>query len=87
MFVVENLSVIMQVAYFKRGKKKGIKQRIFRRTPLHHHYNMPDEKLDPECTYMFKGPEKPMHEAKITIRFWIVTIIMAVLTLMTLKIR
>lgn len=86
-FVVENLSVIMQVAYFKRGKKKGIKQRIFRRTPLHHHYNMPDEKLDPECTYMFKGPEKPMHEAKITIRFWIVTIIMAVLTLMTLKIR
>lgn len=86
-FVAENLSVIMQVAYFKRGKKKGIKQRLFRRTPLHHHYNMPDEKLDPECTYMFKGPEKPMHEAKITIRFWIVTIIMAVLTLMTLKIR
>ena len=86
-FVAENLSVIMQVAYFKKGKKKGIKQRIFRRTPLHHHYNVEDEKLDKECTYLLKGPERPMHEAKVTIRFWIVTIIMAVLTLMTLKIR
>lgn len=86
-FVAENMSVIMQVAYFKRGKKKGIKQRIFRRTPLHHHYNVEDEKLDKECTYIFKGPERPIHEAKITIRFWIVTIIMAAITLMTLKIR
>ena len=41
-FVAENLSVILQVAYFKQGKKKGIKQRIFRRTPLHHHYNVED---------------------------------------------
>ena len=86
-FVAENLSVIMQVAYFKRGKKKGIKQRIFRRTPLHHHYNVEDEKLDKECKYIFKGPERPMHEAKVTIRFWIVTVIMAAITLMTLKIR
>lgn len=86
-FVAENLSVIMQVAYFKKGKKKGIKQRIFRRTPLHHHYNVEDEKLDKECTYIFKGPERPIHEAKITLRFWIITIIMAVITLMTLKIR
>lgn len=86
-FVAENLSVIMQVAYFKRGKKKGIKQRLFRRTPLHHHYNVEDEKLDKECTYVFKGPKHPMHEAKVTVRFWIVTIIMAALTLMTLKIR
>ena len=86
-FVAENLSVIMQVAYFKQGKKKGVKQRIFRRTPLHHHYNVEDEKLDKECTYIFKGPERPLHEAKITIRFWIVTLIMAVITILTLKIR
>ena len=86
-FVAENLSVIMQVAYFKRGKKRGIKQRIFRRTPLHHHYNVEDNKLDKECTYIFKGPERPMHEAKVTVRFWIVTVIMAAITLMTLKIR
>ena len=86
-FVAENLSVIMQVAYFKQGKKKGIKQRIFRRTPLHHHYNVEDEKLDKECTYIFKGPERPLHEAKITLRFWIITIIMAAITILTLKIR
>ena len=86
-FVAENLSVIMQVAYFKRGKKRGIKQRIFRRTPLHHHYNVEDDKLEKECTYIFKGPERPMHEAKVTVRFWIVTVIMAAITLMTLKIR
>lgn len=86
-FVAENMSVIMQVAYFKKGKKKGIKQRIFRRTPLHHHYNMEEEKLDKECKYILKGPERPLHEAKVTLRFWIVTIIMAAITLMTLKIR
>lgn len=86
-FVAENMSVIMQVAYFKKGKRKGVKQRIFRRTPLHHHYNVEDSKLDKECTYIFKGPERPLHEAKVTLRFWIVTIIMAAITLMTLKIR
>ena len=86
-FVVENLSVILQVAYFKSGKKRGVRQRIFRYTPLHHHYNVADSKLDPNCKYLLKGPKQPMHEAKITFRFWIVTIIMAAITLMTLKIR
>ncbi len=86
-FVAENLSVMAQVAYFKLGKRKGVKQRLFRRAPLHHHYNMEDEKLDKECKYVFKGPERPLHEAKITLRFWIVTIVMAAITLMTLKIR
>ena len=86
-FVAENLSVMAQVAYFKRGKRKGVKQRLFRRAPLHHHYNMAEEKLDKECKYVFKGPERPLHEAKITLRFWIVTIVMAAITLMTLKIR
>lgn len=86
-FVAENLSVILQVGYFKCGKKRGIKQRIFRYTPLHHHYTVTDDKLDKECSYIFKGPERPMHEAKVTVRFWIVTIIMAAITLMTLKIR
>ena len=86
-FVVENLSVMAQVAYFKSGKRKGVKQRLFRCTPLHHHYTITDDKLDSACSYMFKGPQRPMHEAKVTIRFWIVTIIMAAITLMTLKIR
>ena len=86
-FVAENLSVMAQVAYFKSGKKKGVKQRRFRRAPLHHHYNIGEEKLDKECKYVFKGPERPLHEAKITLRFWIATIVMAAITLMTLKIR
>lgn len=86
-FVVENLSVIMQTAYFKIGKRKGVRQRIFRCAPLHHHYTISDDRLDPNSKYLLKGPSRPMHEAKVTIRFWIVTIIMAALTLMTLKIR
>ena len=86
-FVVENLSVMAQVAYFKQGKKRGVKQRLFRCTPLHHHYTISDDKLDKECKYVFKGPQRPMHEAKVTVRFWIVTIIMAAITLMTLKVR
>lgn len=86
-FVVENLSVILQTAYFKRGKRKGVRQRIFRCAPLHHHYSITDNKLDKECHYLLKGPQRPMHESKITVRFWIVTIIMAAVTLMTLKIR
>lgn len=86
-FVVENMSVIMQRAYFKLGKKRGRKQRIFRCAPLHHHYCIPDDRIDQSSTYIFKGPSRPMHEAKVTVRFWIVTIIMAAITLMTLKIR
>ena len=85
--VAENLSVIMQVAYFKSGKKRGIKQRIFKCTPLHHHYTISDEKLDKESTYLIRRPMKPMHKAKVTVRFWIVTIVLAAITLMTLKIR
>lgn len=70
-FLVENLSVIMQVSYFKYTKKRfGQGKRIFRMAPLHHHY----QKLG-------------MHESKIVTRFWIVGIILAVLTVVTLKLR
>ena len=86
-FVVENASVMAQVAFYKSGKRKGVKQRLFRCAPLHHHYTITDDKLDSSCRYVFKGPKRPMHEAKVTVRFWIVTIIMAAMTLMTLKIR
>ena len=86
-FVAENMSVILQTAYFKKGQRKGVKQRLFRCAPLHHHYTISDSKLDPQCKYVFKGPARPMHESKVTVRFWIVTIIMAAITLMTLKIR
>ncbi|MEK6480766.1 phospho-N-acetylmuramoyl-pentapeptide-transferase [Catalinimonas sp. 4WD22] len=70
-FVIENLSVIMQVSYFKYTKKKyGEGRRIFRMSPLHHHYQ--------------KGG---LHEAKIVTRFWLVGLMLAILTLVTLKIR
>jgi phospho-N-acetylmuramoyl-pentapeptide-transferase len=74
-FVLENLSVVMQVSYFKFLKKrKGLEyaqtHRLFRMAPLHHHYQ--------------KGG---MHEAKIVARFWIVGVILGVLTIITLKLR
>jgi phospho-N-acetylmuramoyl-pentapeptide-transferase len=70
-FLVENLSVMVQVAYFKYTKRKfGEGRRVFLMSPLHHHY----QKLG-------------MHESKIVSRFWIVGIMLAILTMVTLKIR
>ena len=86
-FFVESLSVIIQVYYFKFGKRRGIKQRIFKRTPIHDNFRVTDDQLDPDCKYLLKAPHSPKHEAKITIRFWIITIILAALTIITLKIR
>ena len=86
-FLVENLSVILQVKYFQRGKKKGVKQRIFKRTPIHDHFRTTMAQLDPNCSYIFTGPSNVFHESKITVRFWIVTIVLAAITIITLKIR
>ncbi len=70
-FLVENLSVILQVGYFKYTKKKlGEGKRIFRMAPLHHHF----QKLG-------------MHESKIVTRFWIAGVMLAILTVVTLKLR
>jgi phospho-N-acetylmuramoyl-pentapeptide-transferase len=70
-FLVENLSVILQVGYFRYTKKKfGEGRRIFKMSPLHHHY----QKLG-------------YHESKIVTRFWIVGILLAILTFVTLKLR
>ena len=70
-FLMENLSVVLQVSYFKYTKKKyGAGRRIFKMSPLHHHY----QKLG-------------YHESKIVTRFWIVGILLAILTIVTLKIR
>jgi|UniRef100_UPI004049A715 phospho-N-acetylmuramoyl-pentapeptide-transferase len=70
-FLVENLSVILQVGYFKYTKKRfGEGKRIFLMAPLHHHYQ-----------------KKGLHEAKIVARFWIVAVLLAVVTIVTLKLR
>lgn len=86
-FLVENLSVILQVRYYKKGKKKGIKQRLFKRTPIHDHFRTTLAQLDPNCHYVFTKPNNVFHESKITVRFWIVTIVLAAITIITLKIR
>ena len=70
-FLVENLSVIMQVSYFKFTRKKyGVGKRIFKMSPLHHHYQV-----------------SGLHESKIVTRFWIVGILLAIISIVTLKIR
>lgn len=70
-FLVENLSVIIQVSWFKYTKRKyGIGRRVFLMSPLHHHYQ-----------------KKGYHEAKIVTRFWIMGILLAILTIVTLKLR
>ena len=86
-FFVESLSVILQVYYFKLGKRRGIKQRIFKRAPIHDSFRTQDSQLESDCKYLIKTPHTPVHESKITLRFWIVTIILVALTIITLKIR
>lgn len=86
-FFVESLSVMLQVWYYKLGKRRGVKQRIFRRAPIHDTFRTQDSQLLPDCKYLIKGPKNVVHESKITIRFWIVSIILAAMTIITLKIR
>ena len=70
-FLIENLSVIIQVSYFKYTKKKyGEGRRVFLMSPLHHHYQ-----------------KKGFHESKIAVRFWIITILLVVVSILTLKTR
>ena len=87
-FFVEMLSVIIQTQWFKIQKRKGRRVRVFRATPIHDNFRKLDSQLDPTSHFILKGwPHRPFHESKITIRFWIVSIILAALTIITLKIR
>ena len=87
-FLLESLSVILQVEYFKLGKRRGVRQRIFKRTPIHDNFRVLPEQLDQTCRYVLRNwPRGVWHESKITVRFWITTIILAALTIITLKIR
>lgn len=70
-FLIENISVMVQVAYFKYTKKKfGVGRRVFLMAPLHHHYQ-----------------KKGYHESKIVSRFWIIGVMLAILSIVTLKLR
>ena len=84
-FFIESLSVIIQVTYFKFTKKKlGYGKRVFKMTPLHHHFQKPG---NGSINAIIQKPIIPIPESKITVRFWLVGIILAVLTLATLKMR
>ena len=87
-FFIESLSVIIQTQWFKFKKRKGQRVRVFRATPIHDTFRKLDSQLDATSTYILKGwPHRPFHESKITVRFWITTIILAALAIITLKIR
>jgi len=84
-FLVENLSVMMQVSYFKITKRKyGEGRRIFKMTPLHHHFQKPG---NAGIQALIQKPFIPLPESKITVRFWVVGIILSALTIITLKMR
>ena len=83
-FFVEDLSVIIQVTYFKITKKRyGEGRRVFKMTPLHHHF----QKQGGIVTALIQKPMQAIPESKIVTRFWIVGIMLAVITFVTLKIR
>ena len=87
-FFVESLSVMVQTGYFKYRKRKGERVRIFRAAPIHDNFRKLDKDLDETSRYIFRNwPKRQFHESKITIRFWIVSIILAAITIITLKVR
>jgi phospho-N-acetylmuramoyl-pentapeptide-transferase len=84
-FFVESLSVMVQVAYFKCTKKRtGTGKRIFKMTPLHHHFQKAG---NAGINAIIQKPHIPIPESKIVVRFWLIGIILAVLTIATLKMR
>ena len=83
-FLMESISVMLQVAYAKQGNKRGQKWRVFKRAPFHDHYR---HKMEDGVRYLIKRPHGLLFESMITTRFWIVTILLAAITIITLKIR
>jgi phospho-N-acetylmuramoyl-pentapeptide-transferase len=84
-FLSESLSVMMQVSYFKFTKKKyGVGKRVFKMTPLHHHFQKPG---NAGIEALLQKPLMPVPESKIVVRFWLIGIILAALAIATLKMR
>lgn len=84
-FFIEDVSVMIQVAYFKMTKRKtGVGKRVFKMTPLHHHFQKPG---NAGIDAIIQKPYNAIPESKIVTRFWIIGIFLAVITFVTLKIR
>ena len=89
-FLMESVSVILQTQVYKFYKKRGQHVRVWKRAPLHDHFRTSVEQVlknDPTCIIKFKGSNNLHHESKIVLRFCIVTLILAAITILTLKIR
>lgn len=86
-FLVESVSVLLQQGYARYGTRHGRKLRVFKRAPFHDHFRVQQSDLDKNTRYVFSKPVTVLQENMITIRFWIVSILLAALTIITLKIR
>ena len=86
-FLMESLSVLLQTKYAKKGNKRGLKWRVIKRAPLHDTFRVKPGQLPADFKVLINWPKGCWLESKITVRFWIVTIIMAALAIVTLKIR
>ncbi len=86
-FLLESVSVILQTRYAKMGNKRGEKWRVFKRAPIHDAFRIKPGQLPADFQILVNWPKGCWLESKITTRFWIITIILAALTIVTLKIR
>lgn len=86
-FLCESVSVLLQTNYAKMGNRRGKKWRVFKRAPIHDAFRIKPGQLDSELRILWNWPKGCWLESKITTRFWIVTIIMSALAIITLKIR
>ncbi len=86
-FLLESVSVILQVNYAKMGNKRGLKWRVFKRAPLHDAFRVKPGQIPSDFKILINKPTGCWLESKVTMRFWIVTVILAALTIVTLKIR
>lgn len=86
-FVMESVSVLLQTNVAKIGNRRGQKWRVFKRAPIHDTFRIKPGQLSPDLKILFNWPNGCWLESKITTRFWIITILMAALAIVTLKIR
>lgn len=86
-FFMESVSVLLQVRVAKYGNKRGKKLRLFKRAPIHDAFRVLPGQLAPDVKVLLNWPKGCWLESKITTRFWIITILMAALAIITLKIR
>lgn len=86
-FLIESISVLLQTNVAKIGNRRGQKWRVFKRAPIHDAFRIKPGQLSPELKIFLNWPKGCWLESKITTRFWIVTILMAALAIVTLKIR